>query len=170
MPADLIGTPARYVPPVRGDRGDIVRAVMTLKDSHDHAAIRVGLASEEFVPWFQPIVTLFTGEVVGFETLVCWVGAGQEPVFPDAFLPVAERTGLITAIDVWVTVQCLRRLAGPPISGLKLDRSLTQDRAAGNATSARLAQAAALAHELDLDTVAEGVESEDVATQLADVG
>ena len=58
-----------------------------------------------------------------------------------------------------------------PIAGLKLDRSFTVGIGVGDPTSIRLAQAlAGLAHGLELDTVAEGVETERQATVLASQG
>ena len=55
-----------------------------------------------------------------------------------------------------------------PVAGLKLDRSFTSGLGAGDVTSERIAQAlAGLAHGLELDTVAEGVETRSEAEILA---
>jgi sensor c-di-GMP phosphodiesterase-like protein len=58
-----------------------------------------------------------------------------------------------------------------PISGMKLDRSFTSALGAGDVTSTRLAQAlGGLARGLELETVAEGVETEVEAAMLASYG
>jgi diguanylate cyclase (GGDEF)-like protein/PAS domain S-box-containing protein len=59
------------------------------------AKLRRAIEQGEFVLHYQPLVSLQTGEVVGFEGVVRW----QEPelglVGPDEFIPLAEETGLI---------------------------------------------------------------------------
>ena len=58
-----------------------------------------------------------------------------------------------------------------PVSGLKLDRSFTSGLGSGDVTSERIAQAlAGLARGLELDTVAEGVETRSQADLLAELG
>lgn len=61
--------------------------------------LRRGLARGEFEPWFQPIVALADGRVVGYEALVRWHHPDRGVVGPADFLPVAEDTGLIETID-----------------------------------------------------------------------
>ncbi len=77
------------------------------------SAIRPALEDGGFVPWYQPIVSLRNGDIVGYEALVRWMRDG-EVVEPDGFLPVAERAGLIQGIDVAVAEQVIERLATLP--------------------------------------------------------
>lgn len=77
------------------------------------AGIRDGLARGQFVPWFQPLVAIDTGEVSGYEALVRWVRP-DGVVEPGGFLPVAERTSLVTDLDVAVLHQSLTALAALP--------------------------------------------------------
>jgi len=84
--------------------------------SRAEANIRHGLAHGQFVPWFQPIVNLADGALVGYEALVRWVRPDGCVVDPAGFLPLAERTDLITELDHAVlekSVQRLRGLAAP---------------------------------------------------------
>jgi PAS domain S-box-containing protein len=57
--------------------------------------VRAGLRNEEFVPFFQPVVTLHTGEVAGVEVLARWQHGSLGIVPPEAFIAAAEQEGLI---------------------------------------------------------------------------
>jgi diguanylate cyclase (GGDEF)-like protein len=57
--------------------------------------LRRALDLGDFVLHYQPKVTISTGEVVGAEALVRWQHRERGLVFPDAFIPLAEHTGLI---------------------------------------------------------------------------
>ncbi|MEI6620730.1 MAG: PAS domain S-box protein [Actinomycetes bacterium] len=78
------------------------------------AGIREGLLVGEFVPWFQPVVTLTDGAVVGYEALVRWVRPDGSVVPPIDFLPVAERSNLIAELDRAVLMQSVSVLARLP--------------------------------------------------------
>ncbi len=56
----------------------------------------------EFVLHYQPIVQLRTGMPIGVEALIRWAPPGAATVPPSAFIPLAERTGLIKPITEWV--------------------------------------------------------------------
>jgi diguanylate cyclase (GGDEF)-like protein len=66
------------------------------------AEIRTALARNEFRLLFQPQIDLETGEVKGVEALVRWEHPRRGLLTPDKFIPVAEVTGVITALDDWV--------------------------------------------------------------------
>ncbi len=57
--------------------------------------VRAGLRNDEFVPFFQPVVTLHTGEVAGVEVLARWQHESLGIVPPGAFIATAEQEGLI---------------------------------------------------------------------------
>ena len=61
--------------------------------------LRHALHAGEFEPYFQPIVRLGDGEVVGYEALIRWRHPTRGVLGPGEFLPVAEESGLIEAID-----------------------------------------------------------------------
>jgi EAL domain-containing protein (putative c-di-GMP-specific phosphodiesterase class I) len=64
--------------------------------------LRRALRNQEFVLHYQPIVRLATGETVGFEALVRWQPPDRELVYPGEFIAVAEETGLILPLGLWV--------------------------------------------------------------------
>jgi diguanylate cyclase (GGDEF)-like protein len=52
--------------------------------------------------YYQPIISLVTGQLSGFEALVRWYHPQQGWISPVKFIPVAEETGLIHALGWWV--------------------------------------------------------------------
>ena len=72
--------------------------------------IRQALDEDNFVLHCQPILDLRSGEVVQHELLLR-LEEGEVPVPPGAFLGVAERLGLIRAIDRWVVGEAIRLAA-----------------------------------------------------------
>jgi diguanylate cyclase (GGDEF)-like protein len=69
--------------------------------------IRDALAQERFVLYAQPIVDLRTGRAAHRELLVRMLTDDGDVIPPRAFIPTAERFGLINDIDRWVTSQGL---------------------------------------------------------------
>jgi len=63
------------------------------------ADIRKAISNSEFSPHFQPIVDLRSQKVVGFEALARWKSEKRGFVYPNDFIPLAEETNLITAVD-----------------------------------------------------------------------
>ena len=57
------------------------------------------MLADEFEPYFQPLVRLADGGVVGYEALIRWQHPQRGVLVPGDFLPVAEDSGLIEAID-----------------------------------------------------------------------
>ena len=53
------------------------------------------IAESQFVPFFQPLVTLRTGQLSGFEVLARWQHPLEGIIPPSTFIPVAERDGWI---------------------------------------------------------------------------
>ncbi|MGH2914736.1 MAG: EAL domain-containing protein [Solirubrobacteraceae bacterium] len=74
--------------------------------------IRDALDEQRLVLHTQPIVDLATGETVQNELLLRMQDPDGTLVAPGAFLPVAERYGLISEIDRWVIGQAVRIAAG----------------------------------------------------------
>lgn len=67
--------------------------------------LRKALANEEFVVHYQPLVDAETQEIVAVESLIRWVRSDGEQVGPHIFIPVAEESGFINAIGLWVLRQ-----------------------------------------------------------------
>jgi diguanylate cyclase (GGDEF)-like protein/PAS domain S-box-containing protein len=64
--------------------------------------LRLALEQDEFILHFQPITSIVTGRTVGLEALVRWQHPQKGTVGPNAFIPVAEETGLILPLGDWV--------------------------------------------------------------------
>ncbi len=72
------------------------------------ADLRKAIEREELYLEYQPIVILETGAIVGAEALVRWCCRERGMVPPNVFIPIAESTGLITAIGRWVLRKACR--------------------------------------------------------------
>src|SRR6478609_5741900 len=70
--------------------------------------IRTALAENRFVLYGQPIADLRTGRITHHELLVRMLSEDGDIIPPAAFLPMAERFGVIGEIDRWVTSAGLR--------------------------------------------------------------
>ncbi|MFD2089992.1 EAL domain-containing protein [Blastococcus deserti] len=75
------------------------------------AAIAYALANDEMQLHYQPVVDVARDRLIGYEALVRWERPGHGMVRPDAFIPVAESSGLICDLDRWVLGAATRQLA-----------------------------------------------------------
>ncbi len=64
--------------------------------------LRLALRNGDFRLYLQPIVDLRANRLAGAEALIRWQHPTRGLVPPDAFIPVAEQTGLINDIGLWV--------------------------------------------------------------------
>ena len=82
--------------------------------------IRHGLDEGRFVPYRQPILGLEGREIVGYELLARMLSDDGRPILPGAFLPTAERSGMIRELDRRMTrwaIEAIERsqTAGKPV-------------------------------------------------------
>jgi EAL domain-containing protein (putative c-di-GMP-specific phosphodiesterase class I) len=64
--------------------------------------LRHAVERGELRPFYQPVLAVDGGAIVGCEALVRWQHPSRGFVLPDTFIPLAEETGMITAIDTWM--------------------------------------------------------------------
>ncbi len=85
-----------------------IHAVARLQLEND---LRRAIANQEFCMLYQPIVTLETGELAGFESFVYWYHPTRGLLPPGDFLAVAQEAGLIVAIGHWVLATACAQMA-----------------------------------------------------------
>jgi diguanylate cyclase (GGDEF)-like protein len=103
----------------RAKAGGRSRAVVFDEGMHDEAAhrfdaesgLRRALDRDELCLYYQPIVSIRTGDVCGVEALVRWQHPQRGLLGPLEFVSVAEETGLIVPLGSWVLGEAVRQLA-----------------------------------------------------------
>jgi diguanylate cyclase (GGDEF)-like protein len=74
----------------------------TIESHENDAGLKRALHNNELRLYFQPVVSLSSGETEGFEALVRWEHPARGLLLPGAFIPSAEEAGLIHALGRWV--------------------------------------------------------------------
>lgn len=90
------------------------------KDIEIENKMEAALENGEFQAYLQPKYYLPSGEIVGAEALVRWIGPDGKIVPPDKFIPLFERNGFIVKVDFCVYEQVLKRMAEWMKQGRKL--------------------------------------------------
>lgn len=73
------------------------------------ADFKIGLANNEFVPYYQPKVDSKTSQLCGAEALVRWI-KDETIISPGAFVPVLEKNNRITKLDFYIFDQMCKDL------------------------------------------------------------
>ncbi len=73
--------------------------------------LRAAIASDEFVPHYQPIVDIHTSRLVGFEALARWQHPQNGLISPADFIPIAEETGLIVPLGIKILETACQQLS-----------------------------------------------------------
>jgi len=73
--------------------------------------LRYAVDRNELALHYQPIISLSDGRLVGFEALVRWYHSELGMIPPNKFIPIAEDSGLIKPITVWILEDACRQLS-----------------------------------------------------------
>ena len=88
------------------------------------SGIRKAIENDEFFIHYQPQYNLITDEIVGAEALIRWNHPEMGLITPDNFLPIAEKTGIITEIDTWVFTRVVKQISQWKEEGVDLTDKL----------------------------------------------
>jgi diguanylate cyclase (GGDEF)-like protein/PAS domain S-box-containing protein len=145
--------------------------------------LAAALEQRQFRLVYQPIVSMATGDLEGFEALVRWQHPERGFVPPNVFVPIAEETGDIVALGQWVLQTACDQLAAwrtayPGLNArMSVNLSIRQLEHPGLISCVRAAVAAAGIKPGDLTLeITESVLAEDVAlvagqlSELRDLG
>ncbi|MGI2905659.1 putative bifunctional diguanylate cyclase/phosphodiesterase [Tolypothrix sp. VBCCA 56010] len=83
------------------------RAVVRLQLETD---LRLAIERQEFLIYYQPMVSLSSGRIIGFESLLRWQHPERGLLFPSEFISVAQEVGLMSLIDQWVMRQACHQI------------------------------------------------------------
>ena len=89
-------------------KADDVRGAVRLRTQNE---LRVALESDQLVVYYQPKITLATGQVLGVEALVRWDHPERGLLYPDSFLSVVEDAGLMNRLTRVVLGKALDQAA-----------------------------------------------------------
>jgi diguanylate cyclase (GGDEF)-like protein/PAS domain S-box-containing protein len=96
-----------------GARVEVFDATMhthAVQQLHMETDLRRAVERGEMLLFYQPIVSLETGRIIGFETLIRWNHPERGMIAPDEFVPLAEETGLIVQLGEWVLGEACRQM------------------------------------------------------------
>ncbi len=101
----------------------------TLRLTQLESELHYALEHQEFELYYQPIVSLITDELSGFEALIRWKNPKRGLISPIEFIPLAEDTGLIIAVGDWVLKEACQQLKNwlqkfPEFPNLKMSINL----------------------------------------------
>ena len=113
--------------------------------------LRSAIDRSEFEVWYQPQLCLSSGDICGLEALIRWNKPDEGLVMPDAFIGLAEETGLIVPIGEQVIDQACRKVRELVDRGAK-DFTMAVNFSARQFQAAKLAETVAdiiASHEID---------------------
>jgi len=72
--------------------------------------LQQALEKDQLLVYYQPLVAMPTGQLVGLEALVQWMHPEHGLLLANEFIPLAQESGLITPIDWWVFEEACRQV------------------------------------------------------------
>jgi diguanylate cyclase (GGDEF)-like protein len=101
---ELVRRAHRALSRAKGDSRSRVRFFESEMDAHVERRIQIerelrsAIAADIIEPHYQPLVSLKSGGIIGFEALARWKNRTLGQIPPDVFIPIAEETGLINTL------------------------------------------------------------------------
>lgn len=83
--------------------------------------LRIAIDEQQFILFYQPQVSLQTGQMTGVEALIRWIHPEKGMVFPDQFIDTLERLGLMEVIGDWVILEACKQQKRWHDAGIDLD-------------------------------------------------
>lgn len=122
--------------------------------------LRIGIERDQFRVFYQPVVDMADGRILGCEALMRWQHPQLGLIGPPGFLQVAEEIGLITRLDWWVFHIACAQVADwqrriPAAAGLRLNLNLDERQFSRSGLDTQLAQ---LLAKVGLDPAQVGLE------------
>jgi len=91
------------------------------------ADLRDAIENGQILPFYQPVMALADGRVIGYEALARWQHPERGMIGPDEFIPIAEDLGLIDMLSVRILYQaCIAARAWGPDATLAINISPIQ--------------------------------------------
>ena len=91
----------------------------TSGDLSVEADLYYALEREEFQIYYQPQISLKTGQIIAAEALLRWYNPKRGIVGPNQFIPIIEDNGLINPIGTWVLQQACRQVNAWHLQGFQ---------------------------------------------------
>lgn len=107
--AEILGEGTTYPPPemLEHDYASQTDVMESIKIANEFQA---ALQNNELQLYYQPIISLVTGQVLGFEALMRWFHKEKGFISPGLFIPIAEKNGLIVEASRWALGEACRAL------------------------------------------------------------
>jgi EAL domain-containing protein (putative c-di-GMP-specific phosphodiesterase class I) len=96
----IVGENPGYPPPEEVERS-FMEATDTIAGLRMENEFKSALNNGQISLNYQPIVSLTTGDILGFEALMRWIHPEKGFISPAVFIPMAERSGLIVEASKW---------------------------------------------------------------------
>jgi PAS domain S-box-containing protein len=151
---------------------------MPAKRSEIKLELRKALKNGEIVPYFQPMVGIRTGKLVGFEVLARWLHPQRGTIHPDEFIPAAEQAGLIGELTETILLQAFAATAALQ-KGLNISVNVSPIQLRDSSLPEEVSRAAAMAafplHQLTIEitesALVDNLElAASIATRLKNLG